>query len=294
MKVRVRFTRLGKVRFTSHRDVARVWERAIRRADLPVAYSQGFTPRPRVSFGLALPTGYESLAEYLDLDLDAPRDEIDLAGLPGALTDSLPIGFAVTAVAVVEPGTDSLQQAVTSCSWDLVLRDIDRATVEASVDAVLAADHIPVTRERKGKPVDDDLRPAVLALAVVGDSDDADHPGVLLRAELGTQPRGLRPSELLAAMGIGDHEGLVRRTHQWIASGPERREPLAADDDARRAPADGDARREDDHHVRPTGHPGPDPGPGPDPARGIDGSDAADTGSDPDTDTDVALVDARG
>jgi radical SAM-linked protein len=289
VKVRVRFTKLGKVRFTSHRDVARVWERAIRRADLPVAYSQGFTPRPRLSFGLALSTGYESLAEYLDLDLDAPAGEVDLGRMPGVLTDSLPVGFAVTAVAVVEPGTDSLQQAVTSCSWDLVLRDIDRATVETLVDAVLAADHIPVTRERKGKPVDDDLRPGVLALTVVGDSDDVEHPGVLLRAELGTQPRGLRPSELLEAMGIGDHEGLVRRTHQWTASGPERREPLAADAEARRAPADGDARREDDHHVRPTGHPDPDPACGVD----ADAPDAPDAdASDPGTD--VALVDARG
>ena len=72
-RVRVRFTKLGKVRWTSHRDVARMWERALRRAELPVAYTEGFTPRPKVSFGLALPTGHESVAEYLDLELATGR-----------------------------------------------------------------------------------------------------------------------------------------------------------------------------------------------------------------------------
>ena len=69
MKLRLRYAKLGKVRFTSHRDTARVWERAMRRAGVPVAVSAGFTPRPRLSFGLALPTGAESVAEYLDLEV---------------------------------------------------------------------------------------------------------------------------------------------------------------------------------------------------------------------------------
>ncbi|HVT77145.1 MAG TPA: TIGR03936 family radical SAM-associated protein, partial [Acidimicrobiales bacterium] len=66
MKLRIRYTKLGKVRWISHRDIARCVERAVRRAKLPVAYSEGFSPRPRIAFGLALPTGAESSAEYLD------------------------------------------------------------------------------------------------------------------------------------------------------------------------------------------------------------------------------------
>lgn len=69
MKLRVRATKIGKVRFTSHRDAARMWERALRRAGLPVAFTEGFTPRPKISFGLALPTGAESIAEYVDIEL---------------------------------------------------------------------------------------------------------------------------------------------------------------------------------------------------------------------------------
>ena len=72
-RLRLRFTKAGKIRFTSHRDVARMWERALRRSRLPLAYSQGFVPHPLVSFGLALPTGCESRGEYLDLRLGAGR-----------------------------------------------------------------------------------------------------------------------------------------------------------------------------------------------------------------------------
>ncbi|MDZ7732520.1 MAG: TIGR03936 family radical SAM-associated protein [Acidimicrobiia bacterium] len=69
MRVRLRYTKLGRVRFIGHRDVARVWERAWRKARLPIAYSEGFSPRPKMHFGLALSTGYESWAEYVDIDL---------------------------------------------------------------------------------------------------------------------------------------------------------------------------------------------------------------------------------
>ena len=256
MRLRVRFVRLGKVRFTSHRDIARVWERAVRRAEIPVAYSQGFTPRPRLSFGLALSTGYESLAEYLDIELDTadgpsgPAVAVDLATLPAALSDALPTGLDVTAVAVIEPGTESLQQAVMSCSWDITLVGVDTDVVDTAIARILAAESIPATRERKGKPTEDDLRPGVLQLARVRTETD----GVLLQAELGAQPRALRPSELLGVMDFSDHEGLVRRTHQWMYDGHHRREPLAADV-APRLPAAGDALRRDDHHVRSNGRP---------------------------------------
>ncbi len=69
MLVRLEYHKVGKIRFLGHRDVARVLERSLRRAGLPLRYSEGFSPRPRLSFGLALSTGYESIAEYLDVEL---------------------------------------------------------------------------------------------------------------------------------------------------------------------------------------------------------------------------------
>ena len=90
MRIRFRFTKLGKIRFTSQRDVARMWERALRRAQLPLAYTEGFSPRPQLSFGLALPTTCESLAEYLDVVLDEDRPET-----AGIVASELPPGSLI-------------------------------------------------------------------------------------------------------------------------------------------------------------------------------------------------------
>src|SRR5437868_14736650 len=113
MRVRLRFQKLGKVRWTSHRDVARMWERACRRVQLPLAYTEGFSPRPKMHFGLALPTGAESVAEYLDIDLAADASvvencKVDIAGLPALLSPALPAGVDVTAVVVVYALASSL------------------------------------------------------------------------------------------------------------------------------------------------------------------------------------------
>lgn len=212
MRIRIAFSKHGKVRFTSHRDVARIWERALRRSKLPVAYSEGFNPRPRLSFGLALSTGHESDGEYIDVDLAADADDIDLEGLPTLLTAHLPVGLTATGVVVADRRMPSLQQAVTSCTWQIDVRDVDPAAVGESIDRFLACDEVMVTRERKGKEVTDDLRPAVLSLAVDSPIED----GVRLIAELGTQPRAARVTEVLSALDPPLTEHKVLRLHQWI------------------------------------------------------------------------------
>jgi len=220
MRVRFRFTKHGKVRFTSHRDVARLWERALRRGSLPVALTEGFSPRPKVHFGLALSTGHESMGEYLDVDF-RPDDVggLVIEELPALLSPLLPPGLEVTLAALADRSEDSLQQAVTLCSWRIEVPDLDADHLAQEVASLLARSSVEVTRERKGKAVTDDIRPYVHLLEVAD--------GVLY-AELGTQPRGLRPGELLAAFEAPATEGLVCRTHQWISTDGARREPLAA------------------------------------------------------------------
>lgn len=236
MRIRVRFEKVGKVRWTSHRDLARIWERAIRRVGLPVAYSQGFSPRPKVHFGLALSTGHESLAEYLDIDLDpeaaSAPDPNDLQGLVPRLSEALPGGIDATAVGLIDSSTMSLQQAVTSCSWDIEIRGATPEAVAAAIERVLAAEELSITRERKGKAVTDDVRPYLLDLTVIGPSD----AGTRMHAHLATQPRGLRIGELIALLDPTWEEGLVRRTNQWMLLDGARQEPLAGSAEAASAP----------------------------------------------------------
>lgn len=234
MKVRVRYTKLGKVRFLSHRDLARVWERSLRRAGVRVAYSEGFSPRPKLSFGLALSTGHESLGEYLDIDLH-PEAGIAIEDLPALVTPSLPPGIDAQMAIPLEPGTDSLQAAVTSSAWRLEVVGATTETLRAAVERVLAATELPVIVERKGNEVTLDARPAIVELAV---SDDGSFtPGVadlrpspVLEVELATQPRSLRPSELVRALDPGWSEGRVLRTHQWTLVDGARCEPIPLGD----------------------------------------------------------------
>lgn len=227
MRLRFRYAKLGKVRFIGHRDTARVWERALRRADLPVALSGGFTPRPRLSFGLALPTGAESIAEFLDVELVQAVDGAGLAELPARLSACLPAGFTVLAAAVPTTGASSLQEAVTSVTWELEAPV--GADVVPVVERMTSAAQLPIERERKGHRHLDDVRPQVLALAAAG--------ARTLVADLATIGRGIRPAEL-AALAFPDTEPFgVRalRTHQWIDHDGGRRELVALDLDVRAA-----------------------------------------------------------
>ena len=219
MKLRIRSTKLGKIRFVSHRDGARLWERALRKVGLATAYSAGYTPRPKVSFGLALPVGAESIAEYVDLELsEGASPDLDL--LRAELSDALPDGIDVTVVAERQHG-DSLQEVVTSCTWELWSDLLAPADIE-SATRLLDAGRLMIERERKGHRRIDDIRPAVLDL-------HPDATGQRLVAELATIGRALRPSEL-ASLAFDDVDPLdVRalRTHQWISHDGDRREVLS-------------------------------------------------------------------
>ena len=243
-RVRLRYAKLGRVRFTSQRDLARVMERAMRRAVLPLAHSSGFSPRPLVSFGLALPTGCASLAEFLDLRLDAARESdtarvVALADAPpegcahlaNRLSDLLPDGVDVTAAAGLTGAESSLQEAVASCDWELEVLGVSPVVLAERVELLLDADEVVVERERKGRRVADDIRPAVRSLAVADRAlREIDGLGAVvgLAASLGTHPRGVRPAELCRALGDDVRLLGACRTHQWIENDDRtaRAEPL--------------------------------------------------------------------
>ena len=228
MRLRIRYTKLGKIRFIGHRDLARIWERVVRVADLPVAYTRGFTPRPKFSFGPALPTGYESVAEYLDVDLDEPSGEIAIADMLQRLTAALPAGCAATAAVVIDKRTESLQEAVHSCSWSVEIRGLELARAHELAAEAWGADQLPYVRVRKGEESISDLRPALRSLSVTGPSE----AGAVLEAELEARPQTTRPCDLVAALAPEYPEGLVRRLHQWIERDGEQHEPTPCPTDA--------------------------------------------------------------
>ena len=229
--VRVRYSKQGKVRWISHRDVARAFERALRIEQLPLAFTLGFSPRPKVSFGLALSTGYESEAEYLDLELARP---IDLESLPARLTAALPVGLEVDAVVALAERAPALQEAVGAVTWHIEVTDDDGQpvpvdTLRELVAGARSAPELEVTQVRKGRASVSDVRPAIRRLEVL------DVSPATVEMELFTQPRGAKPSEVIAAIaGVSPLPmtlvvGRAVRTHQWIERDGARCEPLDAD-----------------------------------------------------------------
>ncbi len=221
MKIRIRYTKNGKVRFTSHRDVARLFERSFRKLRLPVSYTEGFSPRPKVSFGLALTVAHESDAEYLDVDL---ATSVDLEGFCARLSAVLPDGIEAVDAEPLEPGSVSLQQAIVACSWEIEIIGLPPTEVAVAVASINDATELPLERTRKGKTTVVDVRPAILELEILGPTDR----GVRLAALLATESVSLRPAELVQLFGPDVEEGRVRRTHQFTSVEPTRNEPLGS------------------------------------------------------------------
>lgn len=224
-RLRLSYTKTGKVRFTGHRDVAHLWERALRKASIPVAMSAGFTPRPRLAFGLALPTGAESLVELLDVILDGDVETTTLGGMAAQLTAALPVGLDVTDVWLPESDAGSLQESVVASTWVML---VDGEDIPGSLQRINRASQVILERERKGERVVDDIRPAILALGLADESTRAllgDITGDLdsataVEVTLNTSGRGVRPTELVEVLVPGadpwDHLRRVVRTNQWI------------------------------------------------------------------------------
>jgi radical SAM-linked protein len=213
--VRIKYNKLGKIRFIGHRDVARAMERAFRVVQLPLAFTEGFSPHPKVSFGLALSTGHESEAEYLDLVL---AEDVDIDMLPPTISEALPTGIAVVGAERLVDRAPALQEAVTVVNWRVEIAPA--ADARERIAAGLEASALETTRRRKGREVREDVRPVIRSVAVQDDTT--------VDMELNTQPRSAKPGEVLAAIG-GITEVRALRTHQWIERDGARLEPLDAD-----------------------------------------------------------------
>ena len=184
-RLRIRYAKRGRARFTSHRDFGRAFERALRRAGVPMAYSSGFSPHPRISYANASPTGAASEAEYLEIGLSQACDP---AQVQVALDAALPPGLDIVEVVPSPPG--ALADLLTGSRWRVTL-DPGSTDADAAVTAFLAAESVSVQRMTKNGLRDFDARSAVTALTVVDGG---------LEMTLAHQVPLVRPDDVLAAI----------------------------------------------------------------------------------------------
>jgi len=166
-RLRIRYAKRGRLRFTSHRDFSRAFERAVARARLPVAYSSGFNPHPRISYAGASPTGAASEAEYLEVGL---AQESDPAAVLVALDEALPDGLDILEV-VVSPG-GSLADRLEGSVWRTRVPGLTPAVATDAVRRFREADEVLVERMTKKGMRTFDCRAAVVDLAVAPESED--------------------------------------------------------------------------------------------------------------------------
>ena len=239
--VRIRFCKRGPVRFIGHRDVARNFERAFRIEELPLAFTLGFSPRPKVGFGLALSVGHESDAEYLDVELTHDPGAEGPAGLDGSRKRSpllCPKGSTSPAwhrspTAPRRCRRRSPRSSTASrCHTRSPARPPRPRPLRTAIASVLDAPALEISRTRKGREVAEDVRPAIRHMELL----ETDDTVASIHLELATQPRNARPGDVVAALnvvagvsGAVFTEGRVLRTHQWIERVGARLEPLEAD-----------------------------------------------------------------
>jgi radical SAM-linked protein len=196
-RLRVRYARRGRMRFTSHRDFARALERAVRRAGVPIGFSAGFSPHPKVSYVGAVPTGAASEAEYLEIGLAAPRDP---AAVRAALDAALPPGLDIVDVVRARAGAESLADRIDASEWELRLPGVAGERLRQAVAAFLDVSHVTVERVTKDGRRRLDARACVDRLECV---EPDTHDGcAILRAVVRHGTPTVRPDDVLAGLRV--------------------------------------------------------------------------------------------
>ncbi|SDR32820.1 radical SAM-linked protein [Thermostaphylospora chromogena] len=201
-RLRVRYAKRGRLRFTSHRDISRAVERAVRRAGIPVAYSAGFTPHPKISYAGAAPTGVASEAEYLEIGVTRPCEPEKIRA---DLDRSLPQGLDV--LDVVEAREGGLADRLEASVWELRLPGADADDAAVAVEKFLAADTVQVERLTKKGLRSFDARSAVLSLTVQEGTGGAagrvpERSCVILRMVVRHDTPAVRPDDVLKALRL--------------------------------------------------------------------------------------------
>ena len=203
MRLRITFAKLGPLRYTGHLDLHHIWERAARRAELPLAYSQGFHPQPKISLAAALPLGFSSTCEVLDMRL---AEDLPLDGMKERIQAAVPSGLKILQVESVDEKLPALQTLVEQAEYEIVFTEpVEGARLSEQVAEMLNTTSLP--RERRGKSYD--LRPLIEQVSLVTDPEGGLRMKMRLIAREGATAR---PEEILDHLGIVPETVRVERT----------------------------------------------------------------------------------
>jgi radical SAM-linked protein len=202
MRLRITFAKTELMRFTSHLDLHRAWERTVRRAGLPLAYSHGFNPRPKMNLASALPLGFTSDCELIDIWLES---EMDIKKIKASLESAQPPGLEILEVQSIELDTPKLQKQVKASEY---LVTILEPIPELATRLQQTLDSDSLIRSRRGK--DYDLRILIEDAAYLP-VNDAGHQQISLRLTTQDNATG-RPDEVLAEMDVPNHITNIKRT----------------------------------------------------------------------------------
>ena len=214
-RLRIRYAKRGRLRFTSHRDFSRAFERALVRARIPMAYSSGFNPHPRISYAGAAPTGSASEAEYLEIGLSQPADPHEVHV---QLDAALPPGLDV--VEVVTSAGGSIADRLAASLWRITVHGSTTETAREAVAAFLGTDEVLVERMTKRGLRSFDCRAAVVSLSVL-DLPSSESECAILEVVLRHGTPSVRPDDVLA--GIREASGLEvgpAALFERVAQGP--------------------------------------------------------------------------
>lgn len=203
MRIRITFSKTGALRYIGHLDLHKIWERTARRAELALLYSQGFHPQPKIQLASALPLGFSSTCELVDLWVDG---ELDLEHIKGLLTEAAPPGLSINNIDTVAEKAPPLQTQVISAIYEVTLLEkFTPEMISGKIDACLQATTLP--RERRGKPYD--LRPLIESMDYV--NIDSENGKIVMQLASRESATG-RPEEVLDALNIPYEDTRVERT----------------------------------------------------------------------------------
>ncbi|HXF63807.1 MAG TPA: TIGR03936 family radical SAM-associated protein [Caldilineaceae bacterium] len=227
-RVRLLYEKGEAIKFISHQDEFRLWERTLRRADLPLLYKQGFNPQPHIQFASPLGVGFTGLREPIDIVLSPP---VPLDELRRRLRAKLPPGVALHEVVEVALKSEALQNLLIGADYTIRLYaepgELDGALLEQRIGELLAQSAIWRERERKGQPYRYNLRPLVLELRYEGYAPEAEEHRIFLRVQQRPGATG-RPDEVVDALGLDAFARTLQRTRLYFAGDPEDEAVFAA------------------------------------------------------------------